>query len=336
MKVLKSKVFSISILIVFFAIFMHSHKSNLHKDLIGIHMWRQTQTQLNIQQFYRNDFNILNPRVNTLNGEGNIKRFEFPIMQWLIAGIMKIYGEESLLITRLCIAFITFWSFIGIYQLAKLLSRNEAASLMTAGLYLCSPLVFYYGINPIPDNMALLCAIWFCYYFFRYKQSDFTNLKEGILSAIFISLSILAKLPYAIFGSMALFALIFERNSTLKWTNINTKRHIIIFSLALVPPLIWYGSIIHNWGSESIVGGIINGMSFDRIKIVLLHHWNHTTKDFFFNHYAVYAFYCSIPFTVYGILYSKNIFKSYLTTLTLSVFVYFIYELNMIDIIHDY
>ncbi len=335
-KLFDSKSFTLSILFVFFAIFLHSHKNNIHKELIGVHMWRQTQTQLNIQQFYRNDFNILNPRVNTLNGEGNIKRFEFPIMQWLIAGVMKMYGKESLIITRLCIAFITFWSFLGFYQLSRLISKNNIASLMSAGLFLCSPMIFYYGINPIPDNMALMCTIWYCYYFFKYVQSDFSNLKLGIVSAIFISIAMLAKLPYAIYGSLALFALFIERKNHLKWTAPNTKRYVIVFALALLPSVMWYGKVIHSWGTESIVGGILNGMSSDRIKIVLLHHWNHTTKDYFFNQYSVYAFFITLPITCYGLIYSRNKLKFYLATMTLSVLVYFLYELNMIDTIHDY
>jgi hypothetical protein len=335
-KVFESKIFTVSVLLMFFAIFLHSHKHNVHKELIGIHMWRQTYTQLNVQQFYRNDFNILNPRVNTLNGEGNIKRLEFPIMQWTIAGVMKIIGNESLLITRLYIAFITFCSFIGLYQLARLISQNKMASLMVAGLFLCSPLVFYYGISPIPDNLALMAAIWFCYYFLKYQQSHFTNVKLGIFSACFISIASLAKLPYAIFGSMALMAILYERNTFLKWSEKTVKRHLLIFSIALLPSIIWYGSIIHTWGTESIVGGILNGMSLERVKLVLLHHWNFTSKDFLFNQYTVYGFYISLPITAYGLIYSKSKFKPYLITLALSIILYFIYELNMIDIIHDY
>ncbi|MEY4934216.1 MAG: hypothetical protein RIS64_575 [Bacteroidota bacterium] len=37
-------------------------------DLIGSHLWRQSQTQLNIQNFYRHDFNIMNPRNNSFRG----------------------------------------------------------------------------------------------------------------------------------------------------------------------------------------------------------------------------------------------------------------------------
>ena len=54
-------------------------------DLIGNHLWRQSQTQINIQNFYRHDFNILNPRLNVTNwGETTIHRFEFPLMQYLL------------------------------------------------------------------------------------------------------------------------------------------------------------------------------------------------------------------------------------------------------------
>ena len=55
-------------LIPLLSLFMHFHVFKL--DLIGYHVWRQTQTQSNVENFYNEDFNILNPRINS-RGDGN-------------------------------------------------------------------------------------------------------------------------------------------------------------------------------------------------------------------------------------------------------------------------
>ena len=82
---------------------MAMHWRIFSTDLVGVHLWRQSQTQLNIQNFYRHDFNILNPRVNITNlGPNTLYRYEFPIMQWSIACVHKVLGE-SITITRVCL-----------------------------------------------------------------------------------------------------------------------------------------------------------------------------------------------------------------------------------------
>ena len=38
------------------------HLNHFPKDIMGAHVWRQTQTQTNIINFYEEDFNIFNQR----------------------------------------------------------------------------------------------------------------------------------------------------------------------------------------------------------------------------------------------------------------------------------
>jgi len=77
-KLLENKPYLCIILIALASIVLHYKIFTL--DLQGIHVWRQTQTQINIQNFYRHDNNILNPRHNNFSWGDNIQRMEFPIM----------------------------------------------------------------------------------------------------------------------------------------------------------------------------------------------------------------------------------------------------------------
>lgn len=99
-------------LFLLFFIYIVSHLFVLKMDLTGVHLWRQTQTQHNIQNFYRQDNNIINPRYNhlSLDTDSDIIRMEFPIMQWIIAQTYILFGE-SILLTRICML---LFGFIGV------------------------------------------------------------------------------------------------------------------------------------------------------------------------------------------------------------------------------
>lgn len=82
---------------------MHWHV--FKTDLVGYHVWRQTQTQNTIESFYKEDFNILKPKISNRGNGPGIFRMEFPIMQWTFACFYKVFGDH-LIITRI-LSFIT-------------------------------------------------------------------------------------------------------------------------------------------------------------------------------------------------------------------------------------
>ena len=169
-------------------------------DLMGVHLWRQSQTAINIQNFYRHDFNIMNPRNNSFNGgRDNIMRFEFPIMQWLVAAAHKIFGE-SIAITRISMFVLGILGVLGVYFLLKWLWNDKIVALLGAWAFNFSPVFYYYTMNPLPDVFALCSTIWAMAFFFRYlKTAQYSAI---LLSALFLAIATLAKLPYIIFGSM--------------------------------------------------------------------------------------------------------------------------------------
>ncbi len=111
-KLLENKPYLCIILIALASIVLHYKIFTL--DLQGIHVWRQTQTQINIQNFYRHDNNILNPRHNNFSWGDNIQRMEFPIMQWSIAQVERVFGEK-IIVTRICIFLIGLMSVFGFF-----------------------------------------------------------------------------------------------------------------------------------------------------------------------------------------------------------------------------
>jgi len=256
--------------IFFFAVILATsvwfHWPQFSKDLIGIHLWRQAQTGWNIRNFYRHDFNILNPRSCSFNGgNDNIYRNEFPVMQWMIAGTQKIFGE-SVVEMRICLFIIDLLSIFGMYSLLQLLFRNTLGSWMGAWVFCFSPLFFYYTINPLPDNFALCCSIWFLYFFFRFVEDQRSS--SLIWSAVFLSLATLAKLPFIILAAgVGIYVL-------QKFNIKKTFKVVGIFMLFLLPPISWYIWVIPTWSGNGIITGMFkNGISRKEVQDILDYHF---------------------------------------------------------------
>ena len=310
------------------------HREIFTKDLIGKHLWRQAQTQLNIQNFTRNDFNILNPRTNSWNGNSSILRLEFPIMQWTIASLNKIFGE-SIFITRLFMFLTGIFGALGFYLLLYELLEDRWSSLIGAYLLTYSPVFYFYTMNPQPDIFGLSMGIWSFYFFFKYKNKNFKN-SYLILSAIFISISILAKLPFIIFGIIP--SIFFIQNLLGK----NEKKHIISVSLviaygiSLVGPVLWYSWVMKSWGNDTTIGGIVNHpISWDRFSYILKHHFEVMWPRQLIG-------YPALILLLIGLFYAfkKKVYKNknfiLIVSFAIGLMAYFFYEISIIDVVHDY
>lgn len=308
------------------SVFQHFRIFNL--DFIGVHTWRQTQTQTVILNFANNDINILNPTINDLTYNNGIYRMEFPLMQWMIAVLYKIFGNH-LIITRIFVFVVTFCSVFGIYKIANILTSNKIYGFILAWLFLFSPIIYYYSVNPIPDNMALCFAIWSLYYWIKHLKSETTI--SFVLSCIFLAFSIALKLPFIVFGGMYLSKLVSKKADSK-----NNLRYIYIPFLICLPPIIWYISVITSWNGNGVVAGMLNNTTnirdlFDIFQFNLIS----TVPELLIN-------YATLPIFIIGCLILikvidlKNTIHSTFIIVSLLASFYFFYEINMIARVHDY
>lgn len=316
-------------------LYVYLHWQVIHQDLNGIHLWRQTETQTNIQNFYRYDYNILNPSCNIFNGnKGNIRRYEFPVMQWLIANMYFIFGDK-IIVTRLCMIMIALLGILGMYKLFKSLTNHTLASMSCIIIFAFSPLYYFYAVNPMPDLFALVCGIWFFYYFTNYMKNE--NRKDLIYAAVLISLSILAKLPFAVYG-LAVIGYIFHQlfHSKKYLTSARFKTLALAFTISLIPPILWYGWVMPTWHQDTIIPGIFNA-AFDKekYKAILAYHKNILLPEYIFNKTSINYFYLGAFALVIGKSFRSKYFIPFAFT-GMMCLIYFFYELNMIDTIHDY
>jgi len=315
--------------IVFISFIMHYQ--HFPKDIISIHSWRQTQTQSTINNFYEEDMNILNPRRNDRGNGDGIFRMEFPLMQWLVAGSYYVFGK-SILVTRLFMFGIGLLSVLGMHKLLLILFEKEILAIFGAWAFNFSPSFFYYTINPLPDNLALCCAIWGLVMFFKWTESNKT--KQLILCGILLSIGVLCKLPfilYFIVPAVYLLRNLFRSQQYKK----NLLQGALVF-MSLLFPLIWYITVIPQWGGNGIVSGMLdNSINFSTLVDFLTHNLISTLPELLLNYGSVLFFIAGFYF-----LFKKKAFRNshflLIIALSFSVLAYFLFEINMIAKIHDY
>lgn len=177
-----AKIPYLAILFGFVLLNLIQHRSYLNLDIQGIHAWRQSQTMWNIRNFSRHDANILNPKVAALNAgvHENIYRYEFPVMQWTIAMVQKVAGEE-IIIVRLCVFMISMCSILGMFFLMNTIVGNYLTACVTAILFQYSKVFFYYSINPIPDKLPFLMFSVISIVFFVHQMNKAKTIKFSML-----------------------------------------------------------------------------------------------------------------------------------------------------------
>ena len=289
-------------------------------------------TKWNIKNFYGHDWDIMNPKTATLNEDfDNTYILEFPLMQWLIAAVHEVIDVEAIWVTRLSFFLLSIMTMIGYYLFLKEVSKDPLGSLLTSVAMFLSPLFYYYSINPMPDNFALCMAVWYWYYLFRYQQSH-TN-RDLIVSGIFISLAILTKLPFALFGVSSLILAI-KYLCTKQFSLF--ENILLINSLALIAPLLWYARAFKSWGRNHLLTGMWDeSISFSEVWRIVQFHMVGTFPFLLLTIGSLLLF----AIGLYAMRYYLNSWKWSYSMMAgpglMSIF-YFFYEIKYIDIVHDY
>jgi len=120
---------------------------------------------------------------------------------------------------------------------------------------------------------------------------------------------------------------------------IDRKRIILLSTLVFVGsvfPALWYYWVIPQWGGNGVILGIFdNQISFSRIREIVWFHFSAALPELYLNYATVLFFIIGIYFLVVNFKAKALLFFPYLFLLLL-LLCYFLYEINMIDVVHDY
>lgn len=303
------------------------HLNHFEKELVGVHVWRQTQTQGTIDLFFEEDFCILNPKKYNRGAGDGIFRMEFPLMQWLTAGLYKLFGQH-LLITRIFMFAIAAAAIMGMYfWIKELTGRKISASAGAWGLTF-APSFFYFSVNPLPDVMALALGLWGLFFFSRFQQSS----QNGplLLCALLLGAATAVKLPFVLFFTLPASTLLFAKNRYRRWK----KMALLLLFLPL--PGAWYISAIPHWHQTGIAAGMLNANEhWSRLGYYLFHNVVSALPELLLNYAAVPLFAMGVFSFFQNRKFTHPEAWPYIT-FGLAVTAYFFYELNMIGVDHDY
>ncbi len=325
------KILRNSILVSIAVISFLMHFEHFSQDLMSIHVWRQTQTQSNIINFYEEDMNIFNPRRNDRGDTDGIMRLEFPLMQWLVACTYKIFGNH-LILCRMLMFIIGLISVLGIYKLLATLFHNEVLSLIGAWAFNFSPAFYYYTINPIPDNLALCCSIWGIVLFFKWRSNG--RVKSLLGSGLLLSIGALCKLPFIIYYIVPIvYFIIFSFKNGINKKVVSQATGIFSFSIL---PIVWYGTVVLQWhGNVTIKGILAAHESLLTVLDYLQHNLISTLPELLLNYGSVLFFLAGLYFLFQRKAYKNSKFPLILAW-SMVVLAYYLFEVNAIAKIHDY
>jgi 4-amino-4-deoxy-L-arabinose transferase-like glycosyltransferase len=325
----KNSQFWLLILIMVISTLMHL--DILQVDIISIHSWRITQTQSTIINFYEEDFNILNPRKNDRGSGDGIFRMEFPLMQWLYAGVYKIFGNHILL-SRILSMITGFASVLGIFFLIFYITHRKIPALIGMWAFNFSPSFYFYTVSPLPDNFALATGIWGMAFFFKYLQKN--KIGPLIWSGFFLGLSTLSKLPFVLYFSvpLAYFLVTWKQNGL---NRMYIKNALLLFAF-LIPPALWYAWVMPHWNTGGVIHGMLApGITFIYFLDLLHHHLISALPELLLNYGSLPFFVASFYFIYRNKTYRKSRFYLF-ATWGLVLLAFFIFEINMIGKAHDY
>jgi Dolichyl-phosphate-mannose-protein mannosyltransferase len=311
---------------------MHLHL--MERPLQGIHAWRQCETASNVVQFAEGDPSLLNPHVYSLEWEGGLKRMEFPIMQWVMGQCIRVVGHE-VLVMRLLSWLLSMVAMLGMFKLVELLLRDKLLALAAAWCWMFSPEIFYYSINPLPDNCALAAGVWGLAYFVAWQRTR--RWLPLLLCFAALSFATATKLPFIVFYAVPF-------GGMLGWVVQARGRNLRDFAVLaaagvaiLLPTMGWYAWVIPQWSGNGVVKGVLESTSED-VPLILDALWvnfSSTLPELLVN-------YASLGFFIWGIwrIFKDRLYKHALALpfglLAFATGAYFIFEINMITGIHDY
>ncbi len=163
----------------------------------SVHVWRQANTLAVARNFYQEDMDILNPRVDRRLDTDGVTGMQFPSYEFIVALAYQIFGEFNW-VHRLISLLISSFGIIGMYLLTLKLFQSPIAAATAAISYCFSSELFYFGFTALPDILALSASVWGLYLFINWIENGKFN--QFILSLFLITLAGLTKLQFLAVG----------------------------------------------------------------------------------------------------------------------------------------
>lgn len=218
--------------------------------LDAAHNWRQTTVTMVARNYLEMDDRFLYPRIDVGGEKTGITGMEFPILNYLIFLIAKIFGYEHWYgrIINLVISTLGVWYFFKIIK--TYFSQNHAFS---SSVLLLGSIWFAYSRKIMPDTFAVSLVFIGIYYGLLYltKKQNWVYL---FVYFVFTTLGILSKLPMGYL--LMVFAVpLFSKEVSLKSKTIFISVNVISITMVGWYYFIWVPFLTNFYGLKHFFMG---------------------------------------------------------------------------------
>ena len=131
---------------------------NINSPVLGIHSWRQADTASIARNFLSNNLIFWQPQVNWSGATKGFVECEFPLYQYLVANLYKIFGFNEVFARGLSI-FFGCLSIIFLFRLIKRMFNIEVAWWGTL-FYAILPVTVFYSRTIQPESLMIFLGIF--------------------------------------------------------------------------------------------------------------------------------------------------------------------------------
>ncbi len=289
------------------------------------HSWRQSLTNMIARNFLEIDNNILYPRIDMDGNKTGIIASEFPLFNYLIYLLAKIFGYAhwyGRLINLLI-------SSIGIYYFYKLVKRFFSEELaFYSSLILLSSIWFAFSRKSMPDTFCISLVIIGIYNGFCYFYD--VKLRNLLAFFLFSSLAILSKIP-ALYLISILVIPLFDKN-----VKFYLKRNILvagIFILLIVYAwyFYWVPYLLATYGFQLYFPKHF----MEGIK-ELIHFGSETLEKFYFSALQSFIGFAVFIVGLFFIVRQKHKKALVIVVIATSFFILFIIKTGFVFSVHNY
>jgi len=211
----------------------YGYFDNMDRFPEGTHMWRKCDGASMAQNYAQNDLPFLEPQLHQRFESSGKAVGEFPLFYYLIGKTYQILGFSNEI-------FRWWWwgilalGFYLLFQWFYLKTKSTSVSILLNIFCFTPPILVYYGVEFLPDTIALALSFGGLYFYEKWREkAPRNNLYLGLL---FFSLAVLTKVS----AGILLVALVsYELVTFQKGKLWNTLKALLPWSLPFVLTLIW-------------------------------------------------------------------------------------------------
>ncbi|WP_317899710.1 ArnT family glycosyltransferase [Aurantibacillus circumpalustris] len=230
------------LLFVIILFFLNFYSKTIFYRPGSIHQWRQTDCLSITKNYYEEGMHFLEPKIHYQGSFDGKAVSEFPILNYTVAFLWKIFGEHEF-IYRLLEYLIFITAMFVLFNTMLRYYRSTLFAFFSVSIFLTSPLLAYYSLNFIADVPALSIGIIAFCLFLRFYTSK--QIKFFYFALLLATLAVLIKASALIALCVLLFFALLDILGLTKFFKTeklfeNKKMPLTAIVVAIVAIFSWY------------------------------------------------------------------------------------------------